>query len=262
MAQSFREFVDEQGGPEQVRGLLSGLFERDVKLEEVRRYYRGTRPAPKKWIRALGLEESPSALSPDDDGAAADAAAEGPAAARQAETPPKRPAGAETIIPRPSLSLAQQAKERISALHVFAGASLAVAVDAKGFDEDKGTGGGIAAIWKDKADPIAEAWVAWAEEGNRFAAAFVRMMGTGGAGGDLAIGYAALLGGTAYVMGQLPDNEATRVVYGRYAQFRVVPAKPARPDNAAAGAPGSGADAAAADGAADFLGGVAGSASP
>jgi hypothetical protein len=85
----------------------------------------------------------------------------------------------------------------------------------------------------------------------------------------LALGYATLLGGTMYIMGTMPDNEATRVIYGRYAKYRtVVPAdtsgqeRPAggrggRRGAEAPGAPPAQDNGASPEGAADVLGGPA-----
>lgn len=201
---------------------------------------------PKAWADALGLQPPPpsvAAATPED-------RTDNEPSGRHSETPPRRPPDA-TIAPT-AFQVQAAAQERIAALHVFAGSAVATAFDADGFEHDRGVGGGIGLLWKDKADPIAQAWIAWANEGNRFAQAFVKLMQSGGAGGDLVLGYVALLGGTAYILGHLPDNEATRLVYGRYGKYRTV-----TPDDAEPAQQRHGGNGAAPAGAADPLGDVA-----
>ena len=215
---AFYRYKSEHGVTETARR-LSELLGQEIPAKRVGRVGK-TAPVPKAWRQALALDDeqtfeqvfgSPPGEEPEP---------EAPPSERKAEQPPRPPAG--TKLQPPTLQVMQQAKERIEALHVFAGSSIATAADADGFQNGTGPGGGIAALWADKSGEIAAAWIAWAEEGNRFAQSFVRLMGTGGAGGNLVIGYAALLGGTAYILGQLPDNDATRLVYGRYSRYRAV----------------------------------------
>jgi hypothetical protein len=252
----------EANTPERTAETLSALLGEEITRERVMSYGRKKEP-PKAWREALGLE---AALEDAESGWSQGSGEPPSEEGRRAETPPRKPADA--IIAKPPLSLTAQAKERIAALHVFAGASVASFADADGFEHDRGVGGGVAKLWTDRSEPIAEAWIAWAEEGNKFAQSFVRLMGTGGAGGTLALGYATLLGGTMYIMGTMPDNEATRVIYGRYAKYRtVVPAdssgqaKPAEPRRRrGAEAPGAAPaqdNGASPEGAADILGGPA-----
>lgn len=188
-------------------------------------------PLPPESIASLPGEEPNEEEPPRADGATA---AGGPS--RSTEHDPTPPDDADWKIPtQTGAGLVQAAaKERIAALHVFAGSAIATAADADGFENDRGVGGGIAKLWADRSNDIAEAWISWAEEGNRFAASFVKLMASGGAGGSLALGYAALLGGTAYIMGTMPDNEATKVLYGRYTRYRTVTADEAvgQPDPA------------------------------
>lgn len=201
--------------------------------------YMGARPAPKAWYRALGLP-APTAGTPEEplapagdppsfsDDSTPGAAGEG--GGRRAEVPPK-PLEDSKFAPTPA-ALQTVAKDRIAGLHQTLGAALAMGKDLDGFEHDRGVGGGIAAIWKDKSEPIADAWIAWANEGNRFAQAVVRTLSLGGAGGELALGYATLALGTAYIIGAAPENELTRGVYGRYARYRIVPSEPAAGERA------------------------------
>ncbi len=206
---------------------MTRLLGREIKPETVQSYRSSGRRLPKSWAAAVGVAEQPSATSPS--ASVGSATGEGPPSpvdgeGRRSEQPPKKPADAK-LAPTAAM-LTGVAKQRIAELHVFAGAGVATLVDADGFNNDTGVGAGIGLLWKDKADPIAEAWIKWAEEGNKFAQSFVRLMSTGGAGGELVLGYAALLGGTAYLLGHIPDNEVTRFAYGRYSQYRVVVPEP------------------------------------
>lgn len=207
----FYRYYTEHGADE-TAARLSQLLGKQVDKIKVQRFGKKRQP-PKEWRDALRLEQPPG---PGE--------GEAPEPQRAAETPPRPPEGAR-LLPPPA-AITAQAAERIAALHVFAGSSIATAADPVGFQNGTGEGGGIAALWTDKSSEIAAAWIAWAEEGNKFAQSFVRLMGTGGAGGNLVLGYAALLGGTAYILGHLPDNDATRLVYGRYSRFRTVRPEP------------------------------------
>lgn len=215
--------VQEIGGPDQAAAILTRELGKPIDRNKVQRFGRVRMP-PKAWQAALGLAEPdpgyvlPSAVSGDE-------SEPSEPTERRAELPPRQPADAK-LAPSPQ-AITAQARERIKALHVFVGSSVATAADPVGFQNGTGVGGGVAALWTDKSDEIAAAWVAWAEEGNRFAQSFVRLMGTGGAGGNLVIGYAALLGGTAYILGHLPDNDATRLIYGRYSRYRPADERPA-----------------------------------
>lgn len=262
MTNRLRELIDAGRSPESIAEELTRKLDRRISVERVKGAAQPARSVPKSWAAALGLEagaasapvDPPPTWGSGDDGPAGPDPAAGGEGRRQ-EQPPKKPDDAK-LAPVPALITAT-AQKRIAELHVFAGAAVAVAVDPQGFETDTGPGGGIGAIWKDKADPIAEAWVRWAQEGNKFAASFVRLMSTGGAGGELLLGYAALLGGTAYIIGQMPDNEATRAVYGRYTKYRRPdPVPGSRPDERPAGD----GDGAPASGSADSLGAAAGAA--
>lgn len=223
----FWQRVQELGGAEEAAKILTAELGKPIDKTGVQRFGRKRMP-PKAWRQALRLDdEQTPAPEPKEEG-------------RRSEVPPRQPADAK-LAPSP-LAITLQAKERIEALHVFAGSSIATAADPVGFQNGTGPGGGVAAIWADKSGEIAQAWIAWAEEGNRFAQSFVRLMGTGGAGGNLILGYAALLGGTAYILGQLPDNDATRLVYGRYSRFRTDPHPGTTGDEAGAAAERGGRD--------------------
>lgn len=228
MANELRIYMDETGkSAQQIADDLSEILGRPYSAKTIQNYI-GKRPPPKIVSAALGLPPSSDPSTPGNSPDAADqpggSVPPGGPEGRRAEVPPK-PLPDSKIAPTP-LALQTIAKERIAALHVFAGASIATAVDADGFQNDRGVGGGVALVWKDKADPIAEAWVKWANEGNKFAQAFVRLLATGGSGGELLMGYAMLLGGTAYIMGHLPDNEATRFGFARYSKYRTVDVEP------------------------------------
>lgn len=240
------EYVAEYG-EEQAAADLSERLGKKITPNTVRLWK--SRAAPEAWREALGLDDStPEAHVEPPSFESGTASGSDSPQGRQAETPPRPLPGAK-LAPT-SLEIASAARERIAALHVFAGTSVAALVDSEGMENDRGVGGGITKLWTDKADPIAEAWLAWAREGNKFAQAFVRLMATGGAGGDLLLGYVTLLGGTAYIMGQLPDNEATRVVYGRYSRYRTIRVEPEPADRDEEPVePGAGPD-----GAGDFMG--------
>lgn len=255
------EYVLRHGEEETARRLTQALG-REISLHAVR-LNKGANPKrrpPIVWLHALGLDtryggssdnpppkpvpglsRQPLSTDPlpplpsEEDPPAermggADTSDGDVGAQRAAEEAPKPPEDADFQLPdrRAGALIYGGARERIASLHVFAGSAIATASDADGFEHDRGIGGGVAKLWTDKSDQLAEAWIAWAEEGNRFAQSFCRLMQSGGAGGSLALGYAALLGGTAYILGHMPDNEATRVLYGRYASYRTVVPAPDR----------------------------------
>lgn len=232
----------EEHGPDEVAAQLSEALGRPVTREYVQSVGRRKQP-PKAWRRALGLEDDP-VIEAHTDGDEPDPTGRGAAqtdgnqggAGRASEQPPQAPDGTRFTVPdSPGMLAKPSAQQNIAALHKMLGAGVAVAVDPDGFQNDKGVGGGVAALWDDRADAIAEAWIAWAEEGNRFAQTVVRYASMGGAGGQLATGYFMLLLGTAYIMGQAPDNQLTRGIYGKYDRYRTVVPKP-EPADAGEGA--------------------------
>lgn len=221
---NLREYV-ERFGEDRVAAELTEKLGRPITPHGVLGQSARKKP-PKAWAEALGVDDGGTADShspaapPDSE---PDTPGEGPA--RRTEVPPRKPA--EAAFAAPPVYLNTIAKERLVQIHKFAGGSVAMAADAKGFQEGTGAGGGIAQLWSDKAEPIADAWIAWANEGNKFAQSVVRTLSVGGAGGELVMGYLMLLGGTAYVLGHLPDNGITNGIYGRYSQYRVVVPEPA-----------------------------------
>lgn len=163
---------------------------------------RGSSDIPKPWRQALGVTED-SAVSSGDDGSGGD----GSGGRRRRETSPARPAGAAIVIEA-------GAKDRIAGAYRFVGGMLGTGVaQTRGLQ----TGNGVAAVWTDSADKIAECWIKAAET-NAWAARFVNAMSAGGPMGDLAGVHLYLAGGTAYVLGAgLPD-----AVFAKYSRYRTV----------------------------------------
>lgn len=212
---------------------------------------------PKAWAEALGLEAE--SFSPPRDPSAAASPFEDSSEGRQHEQPPKAPPGAGFVAPPvPPTPFRDVARRNIAATYNFVGAGLATAVDAPGFEANRGVGGGIGAVWSHGSDPVAAAWIAWADEGNKFAQSVVRLMSAGGAGAEVVMCHLALLGGTAYVMGNLPDNEATRIPFGKYRRYRAEADAQARAAAERAAEPHGepSANGAAGAGAEDLLGGA------
>lgn len=168
-----------------------------------------SRPVPRTWLDALGVE-------PDEE-----PATDGGGSTGRSESPPARPPGAAIV-------LEAGAKERIAGAYRFVGGMLGA-----GVARDRGleVGNGVAAVWTDSADKIAECWIKAAET-NPWARRFVDAMNAGGPVGDLVGVHLYLAGGTAYVLGaSLPD-----ALFAKYSRYRVVEshAEPSRDNGASA----------------------------
>lgn len=167
---------------------------------------------PRRWAEALGLTDSDPLppLGSDAQGSPGEGA-DGQSERR--ETPPRRPAEARIEIVQPG------AKKRIAGAYKFAGAALAAGAGSAG----------VAEVWADQADPIAQLWIDAAAD-NPWAARFVNMMNAGGAGGDLAAAHLYLIGASFYVLGAgIPGGDA---IFAKYARHR----PPERPKPAAGAA--------------------------
>jgi hypothetical protein len=166
-----------------------------------------TRDVPKRWAAALGVELE---LERDEPGGPGEAATDS-AGSRPPERSPLPPDGARFVV-EPG------ARKRIAGIYRFAGAALATGAQSPG----------IAHVWGDQADPIAELWIQAAEE-NPWARRFVDLVSAGGVAGDLAAAHLYLAGATLYVIGAaIPGGDAIFAKYGRY---RVVVAEqPAEPE--------------------------------
>lgn len=141
---------------------------------------------PRAWLAALGLED-----------------------AEPEERAPKPPPGAKIQPPALDPDLLAQSPKRIAGIYRFLGAALASGAENEG----------IAVIFDDQADPIAELWVKAAQE-NPWAARFVNVVNAGGSVGDLAAAHLYLLGAVAYVVGAgVPAGEH---LYPKYSRYRVV----------------------------------------
>ena len=159
---------------------------------------------PKSWYTALGLD--PPVMGkpgrPRKNAAAGDRDHDGdePSSGRR-ETPPQRPDEAAIAI----LDSAG-ARKRISGAYKFAGAALAAGSGSQG----------VAHVWGDQSDRIADLWLEAAQD-NPWAARFVNVMQAGGPMGDLAAGHLYLVGATLYVLGAgIPGGDAIFAKYSRY----------------------------------------------
>ncbi len=245
MAATVGELIDEYGG----RGpLLAELRARGRSLKDIHSLGGRQKPVPSSWRRALELDDP--AASP---GSAAGAAAPGfddaagglgdvGAGERQTETPPVAPAGAK--VQPSALQVRGFARDRIAKTYRFVGTGLAMGADPEGANSDSGPGGGIVAAWDNFAPPIADAWIAAAEEGNVLARRFVELMSAGGTMGEVVTLHVGLIGTTLYVMGQIPE---VGPLFGRYRKYRREPAAAVDSDGPATSAAGR----ARANGAAD-----------
>lgn len=151
---------------------------------------------PKYWAAALELDnETPPPPPPDAD----------PSSKRPQEDAPKPPPGAKIEVPVPDAG----ARKRISGAYKFAGAALAAGSGSQG----------VAHVWGDSSDRIADLWIEAAKE-NPWASRFVELMSAGGTTGDLAAAHLYLAGATLYVLGAgIPGGDA---IFARYSRHRVV----------------------------------------
>lgn len=174
---------------------------------------RRTAPIPRGWREALGLED-PAPPAGDDDGKAPGGGGKG----RRREQPPSRPREAAIRV------VEAGASKRIAGAYRFAGAALAAGSGSQG----------VAHVWDDSADKIAELWLQAAQD-NPWAARFVNMMQAGGPMGDLAAGHLYLAGATLYVLGMgIPGGDA---IFAKYSRHRPVARPPAQENGASAPAP-------------------------
>lgn len=213
-----RELMDERGL--EIADVAALLAERGVTVtrgentgspiteEAVRRRRSSEIPGP--WREALGLE-APPARPPAGEGDGDPTAPGG----KRREQPPRRPAEAAiTVLNEPG------AAKRIAGAYRFAGAALAAGSGSQG----------VAHVWDDSADKIAEMWIQAAQE-NPWAARFVNLMQAGGPMGDLAAGHLYLAGATLYVLGAgIPGGDA---VFAKYSRWRPVERPPAEANGAA-----------------------------
>lgn len=161
------------------------------------------RTIPKGWRDALGVSVSSVAAPASEPGAPPPGEGADASDGRRREAPPQRPSEAPIQIED-----TQGAQRRIAGAYKFVGAALAT-----------GTGSeGVAVVWADNSDNIAQLWVEAARD-NPWAARFVNMMNAGGIAGDLAASHLYLAGATAYVVGAaIPAGDS---LFGKYKQHRV-----------------------------------------
>lgn len=232
---NFGDFLDERGISNEEAAALLGehgivltagaRVGEAVTEKDIARRRRQGRPMPKIWQRAFGVEDSePITPEPGSDEPPS-AGTDGQRARREA--PPRRPREARIEIVEPG------ARKRIAGAYKFAGAALAAGAGSNG----------VAEVWADQADPIAELWIAAAQD-NPWAARFVNMMSAGGAGGDLAAAHLYLVGATFYVLGAgIPGGDAIFAKYSRHRPPAVPKPEPkqngTQPDGDAAPAEGA-----------------------
>lgn len=184
---------------------------------------RGSAPVTRSWLSVFGGSiddgQSVGGHRPSDE----------PQPSRRARggEPPTPPQDAKVVTP----DLGVGARKRIAGAYKFAGAMLAT-----------GTGSeGVAHVWGDQSDAIADLWVQAAAD-NPYAARFVEIMNTGGAMGDVVAAHIYLVGGTLYVLGAAIP--AGNTIFSKYEGYRAKP----KPKPGASGGPGA---AAGANGAGD-----------
>lgn len=214
------ELLEERGwSPDDVAGMLADAGVLSSKGKQIRPNGVAAmrkRDVPPAWRPALGLELL------DDDGLAAGRGGEQldgeqPGGGRQHDVAPGRPKDAPIV-------LEPGARKRIAGAYKFLGAALAT-----------GSGNeGVAVVWGDQADSIAQLWIDAAAD-NPWAARFVNMMSAGGSAGDLAAGHLYLAGATLYVLGaRIPAGET---LFPRYSRYRpVVAEQPQQPEPGSDGA--------------------------
>lgn len=172
------------------------------------------------WAEALGVKllEDPAVTDMGGGTSGAREPAGGDAAprGRAHEQPPQRPSGAK-IEP---LAIPQGSGKRIAGLYRGGGAMLAMQTRRTHGDN---AGQGIASVFDDNADKIAELWLKAAEESPQIAK-IVNAVNSGGVAGDLVLAHVVLAASVVYILGApLPD-----AAFSKYSRYRVVvPAKPA-----------------------------------
>jgi hypothetical protein len=125
------------------------------------------------------------------------------------ETPPRRPQEAKITLPE----VTGGGKKRIAGAYKFAGAALAAGSGCEG----------VAIVWGDQSDAIADLWIQAAED-NPWAARFVNVMQAGGTVGDLAAAHLYMIGATLYVLGAgIPGGDA---IWPKYTKHRIVTVRP------------------------------------
>lgn len=166
---------------------------------------------PRSWRNALGIEASPGAAEPPGEEAAAREPGHGSATRGRAhELPPQRPKDAK-VQP---LALPEGSGKRIAGLYRGGGSLLAMQVRRT---HGENAGQGVARVFSDQADPIAQLWLQAAEE-NPAIARFVNTINGGGVTGDLVLAHVVLAASLIYILGApLPD-----AAFSKYARYRVV----------------------------------------
>jgi hypothetical protein len=164
-----------------------------------------------------------------------------PSSGRSQERPPKAPDGARIETPVRELV---QSPTRIAGLYRFLGGMVATGAEPQ---VGRHTAAGIAKLWDESADPIAELWLKAAEQ-NPWAARFVNAMNAGGVMGDLAGAHVYLAGATLYIAGaNIPAGAA---VFAKWSAYRPVVVEhndePAAPEAANGSGPAGASDASAA----------------
>ena len=209
------ELLEERGwSPDEVAAMLDQAGVKSSKGKTIRPNGVAAmrkRDVPPAWAPALGLELL------DDGPAAGLGENEQLGGGRAHDIAPGRPKDAPIV-------LEPGARKRIAGAYKFLGAALAT-----------GSGNeGVAVVWGDQADSIAQLWIDAAAD-NPWAARFVNMMSAGGSAGDLAAGHLYLAGATLYVLGaQIPAGET---LFPRYSRYRPVVAEPQpQPDGSTDGA--------------------------
>jgi hypothetical protein len=184
-----------------------------VNLSDVTRRLQGEVPRP--WRQALGVakNQQTSPTTPGEGGGTTAAPGDDePASSRRRETPPKRPSEAAIEVVDSA-----GAKKRIAWAYKFVGSGLAA-----------GSGSaGVAHVWADQADGLAQMWLDAAKE-NPWAAKVVGAASAGGPMGELVAAHVYLAGASAYVLGAgIPGGDAVFAKYSKYRPPVVVGPKPA-----------------------------------
>lgn len=170
---------------------------------------------PRSWRNALGIEASTGAAEPPVE--EADGARE--SRGRTHELPPQRPKNA----PVQPLALPEGSGKRIAGLYRGGGSLLAMQVRRT---HGENAGQGVAQVFSDQADPIAQLWLQAAEE-NPAIARFVNTINGGGVAGDLILAHVVLAGALIYILGAPLPHAA----FPKYSRYRVI----VPPDDGAAG---------------------------
>jgi len=193
------------------RGARKGAL---ITVDDIQRRIRSGE-FPSSWRIALELED-PAAVAATAAGAGAAPGEQSQPSGRRREQAPQRPANVKPV----PVPIEAGARKRIAGGYRAVGGLAAVQVSRT---HGKNTGEGIAAVFNDYADPIADLWLRAAEE-NPFVARIVNAVNGGGVTGDLIGTHILLALSCIYILGApLPD-----ALFAKYSKHRVVVNEPTR----------------------------------